>query len=41
MFQFAIFVQSSVRNYELLEINVFCQKREENNNLAKNAYRLT
>ena len=41
IFQFAIFVQSSVRNYELLEINVFCQKREENNNLEKNAYRLT
>ena len=32
---------SSVRNYELLEISIFCQKHEENNNLGKNSYRLT
>ena len=35
------FVQSSVRNYELLEISIFCQKHEEKKNLAKNSYRLT
>ena len=34
-------MQSSVRNYELLEISIFCQKQEENNNLGKNSYRLT
>ena len=34
-------MQSSVRNYELLEISIFCQKHEENNNLGKNSYRLT
>ena len=39
-------MQGSVRNYELIEICVFCQKHErnktkENNNLAKNSYRLT
>ena len=33
MFKFAIFVQNSVRNYEFLEISIFCEKREENNNL--------
>ena len=32
---------SSVRNYKLLEISIFCQKQEENNNLGKNSYRLT
>ena len=26
-------MQSSVRNYEFLEISVFCEKGEENNNL--------
>ena len=41
IFKFAILVQSSVRNYNLLEISVFCEKREENNNLAKNSYCLT
>ena len=30
IFKFAIFVQNSPRNYELLEISVFCQKRKEN-----------
>ena len=34
-------MQSSVRNYELLEISIFCQKHEENNNLGKNSYPLT
>ena len=34
IFKFAIFVKNSVRNCELLEISVFCQKREENNNLT-------
>ena len=28
-------VQNPVRNNELLEISVFCQKREENNNVKK------
>ena len=30
IFKFAIFVQNSPRNYEFLEISVFCQKRKEN-----------
>ena len=30
IFKFEIFVQNSPRNYELLEISVFCQKREDN-----------
>ena len=28
--KFAIFVQNNLRNYELLKISVFCQKRKEN-----------
>ena len=28
--KFAIFVQNNLRNYELLKISVFCQKRNEN-----------
>ena len=31
--KFAIFVQNSVRNNEMLEIGVFCVKGEQNNNL--------
>ena len=34
-------VQNSVRNYELLEITVFCQKREESNNLKKYSHCVT
>ena len=34
-------VQNSVRNYQLLEISVICQKFKENNNLTKYSYRLT
>ena len=34
-------VQNSVRNYELQEISVICQKLKENNNLIKYFYRLT
>ena len=34
-------MQGSVRNYKLLEISIFCQKHEENKNLAKYSYRLT
>ena len=34
-------VQNSVRNYELLEISVICQKFKENNNLTKYSHRLT
>ena len=30
IFKFAFFGQSSVRNYELLEISIFCQKHKEN-----------
>ena len=30
IFKFAFFVQKSLRNYELLEISVYCQKRKEN-----------
>ena len=41
IFKFAFFVQSSVRNYELLKISIFCQKDKENNNLANYSYRLT
>ena len=33
--KFAIFVQNSPRDYELLEISVFCQKGKENNNMTK------
>ena len=33
--KFAKFLQNSLRNYELLEIRIFCQKRKENNNLTK------
>ena len=33
--KFATFVQNSVRNYELLEIRIFCQKRKETNNPTK------
>ena len=33
-------VQNSVRNYELLEISVICQKFKENN-LTKYSHRLT
>ena len=29
IFKFAFFVQKSPRNYELLEISVYCQKRKE------------
>ena len=32
-FKVPFFVQNSVRNYEFLEISVFCTKVEENNNL--------
>ena len=32
-FKIPFFVQNSVRNYEFLEISVFCTKAEENNNL--------
>ena len=31
IFKFSLFVQNSPRNYELLEIIVFCQKREVQN----------
>ena len=34
-------VQNSVRNYELQEISVICQKFKENNNLTKYSHRLT
>ena len=33
--KFARFLQKRVRNYELLEIRIFCQKRKETNNLTK------
>ena len=33
--------ENSVRNYELLEISVICQKFKENNNLTKYSHRLT
>ena len=39
--KFARFVQNSVRNYELLEISVSCQKRKENNNATKYSHCLT
>ena len=35
------FVQNNVRNYELLKIILFCQKRDENNNLTKYSHCLT
>ena len=41
IFKFAIFVQNSVRNNEFLRIGVFCQNREENNNLTKHSYSVT
>ena len=41
IFKFANFAQNSSRNYELLEISVFCQKRIENNNLTKYFFFLT
>ena len=40
-FKFAVCVQNIVGNKELLEISVFCQKREENKNLAKHSSCLT
>ena len=39
--RFAIFVQNSVRNNEMLERGVFCVKREQNNNLTKYSHGLT
>ena len=39
--KFARFVQNSVRNYELLEMSVSCQKRKENNNVTKCSHCLT
>ena len=41
MFKLAIFVENSVRNYELLEISIFSEKREDNNNLTKYSHRLS
>ena len=40
LLQISQFVQKSVRNYELLEISVFCQEREEINNLTKYSHSL-
>ena len=31
--KFALFVQNSVRNNEMLKVGVFCVKGEQNNNL--------
>ena len=39
--KFAIFVQNSVCNNEMLEIGVFCVKGEQNNNLTKYSHGLT
>ena len=39
--KFAIFVQNSVRNNEMLEIGVFCVKGEQNNNLTKYSHSFT
>ena len=41
IFKFEIFVQNSLRSYELLEISVFCQKRKDNNILTKYSHCLT
>ena len=40
IFKFAIFLQSTGRNNELLEISVFWEKGEENNNLTKYSHSL-
>ena len=41
IFKFKIFVQNRPRSYELLEISVICQKREDNNILTKYSHCLT
>ena len=39
--KFAIFVQNSVHNNEMLESGVFCVKRRQNNNLTKYSHSFT
>ena len=41
IFKFPIFGQKGVRNFEWLKINLFCQKRKENNNLTKYSHCFT
>ena len=39
--KFAIFVQNSVHNNEMLESGVFCVKGQQNNNLTKYSHSFT